>query len=74
MIYLLLFCCLYGFEFVSKCLISRAKLDRLFDISKSAFEVFGGFLSLSTQEVGLGSLVINVECLRGLVNGCCEIA
>jgi hypothetical protein len=69
MINLLLLGSLDGFEFVSECLISRAKLDSLLDINQSPFKVLSRFFSLSTEEVSFGGLIINVKSLSGLING-----
>ena len=68
MINLLLLGGLNGFKFVSEGLVSWAKLDSLLYISHGPFKFFGRLFGLSTEEVSLGSLLINVESLSGLAN------
>jgi hypothetical protein len=69
MINLLLLGSLYGFKFVSKSLVSWAKLDSLLDISNRPFKVLGRFFCLSTEGISFRIFLFNVESFSGFING-----
>ena len=63
-----------GLELVPEALVARAQFNGFLDVNQGAFEIFGRFFGLSTQEESFGRFAVDVERLSGLAEGRREIS